>query len=133
MRTKQQYKQLALCCFSVPLHHKYSYKWIAHGFVNHDGSIVLLQFCSKMAKNVRLWLWMTVGSYRDCKLLHLTVDHYWCLWMPMDANGWLLVSTDAYWCLWMAIGACGWLLVPVDGYWCLWMATSAYGWLIGSC
>ena len=47
---------------------------------------------------------MATGAYEG---LWMLMDGYWCVWRPMDANGWLLVPMEAYGCQWMAIGACG--------------------------
>ena len=63
-----------------------------------------------------------------CGDLWMLMDSYWCLWRPMDLNGWLLVlmetyggpwmPTDGYWCLWRPMDANGWLLMPVEAYGC---------------
>ena len=38
---------------------------------------------------------MAIGAYGG---LWMLVVGYWCLWRPMDANGWLLVPMEAYGC-----------------------------------
>ena len=58
----------------------------------------------------------------------MLMNSYWCLWRPMDPNGWLLVLMEAYggpwmlmdgyWCLWRPMDANGGLLMPVEAYRC---------------
>ena len=61
---------------------------------------------------------MAVGAYGGLRMLMVG---NWCLWRPVDANGWLLVPMDAmdgYWCLWRPMDASGWLLVPMEACGC---------------